>query len=444
MPSSPKPSQESILGGCGFESRPLTVAQVNRSITRFYLILPRKLKTGARFLGRHTGFESSLLTGIQGQKSTTVTFHNLLQTSSLWEEPSSFLYRTIMNSSYISEPKESLATPKAVAIQAAEMQALTDRRRDPEPRTASYVLNPSDQSVAIDHKGQPISVDRILATKPLKSDLHSRRGPGGRSLVYYNGETVSRLLNDIFGYDGWNMNVLKVERICCVQEKEKWQVGYMAHVRITHRASGTFKEDMGSGDCTDKHMPTAVQNSVKGAITDALKRAARHFGEKLGNSLYSDGFSMNSCPKSLTEALDQYDRTQASKFPSQQKPIPDAKCLLAESEHPHYTSKSNNAPSAPPLQNVQAAAPSVPPRQEDLHAQVAARGSNFHHPQPQKQSYRDLISMGNENKRPNTAVISATTVHHQPPPAANTVSQAPESSYGHRSVYKKAKTNPYA
>lgn len=71
-------------------------------------------------------------------------------------------------------------------------------------------------------------------------------------------------------------------------------------------------------------MGTAVAHALKGSITDALKRAARHFGEKLGNTLYQGDFSINKAPLTLQDALDQYDNDRATtKFgPSTTKPPP--------------------------------------------------------------------------------------------------------------------------
>ena len=64
-------------------------------------------------------------------------------------------------------------------------------------------------------------------------------------------------------------------------------------------------------------MGTAISHALKGSITDALKRAARHFGEKLGNTLYSGTFTINKAPVTLRDALDQYDKERAdSKFGS--------------------------------------------------------------------------------------------------------------------------------
>jgi len=66
-------------------------------------------------------------------------------------------------------------------------------------------------------------------------------------------------------------------------EKLRYSVAYTAVVRVTHRKSGAFKEDCGAGDSTDRSIGTAVAHAMKSAITDAMKRASRHFGEKLGN-----------------------------------------------------------------------------------------------------------------------------------------------------------------
>jgi len=156
----------------------------------------------------------------------------------------------------------------------------------PQRKDIEWVYNPSDGSVLLDHKGNPISVDKLLSTKPLRHELSSRPGPGGKKLTYISGEGVSRTLNDIFGFDGWNLDITKVQREECLKDKGKYTVVYTAMVRLTHKKSGTYKEDCGAGDSTDKCFATAVAHAMKGSITDAMKRAARHFGDKLGNCEY--------------------------------------------------------------------------------------------------------------------------------------------------------------
>ena len=75
---------------------------------------------------------------------------------------------------------------------------------------------------------------------------------------------------------------------CRQDSKGRYNVHYTATVRITHVASGSYREDVGANDSIDKSLGTAVANAMKGAVTDAMKRAARHFGEKLGNCAFYD------------------------------------------------------------------------------------------------------------------------------------------------------------
>jgi hypothetical protein len=70
----------------------------------------------------------------------------------------------------------------------------------------------TDGTLLLDHNNKPISVPRLLATKPLRHELSSRPGPGNRKLTYLSGEGVTRTLNDIFGYDGWNLDIKDTRR----------------------------------------------------------------------------------------------------------------------------------------------------------------------------------------------------------------------------------------
>jgi DNA repair and recombination protein RAD52 len=70
-------------------------------------------------------------------------------------------------------------------------------------------------------------------------------------------------------------------------------------------------EDCGAGDGIDKSLGTASGHAIKSAITDAMKRAARHFGEKTGNALYHNEFKLNCAPATLKEAFEQFDVQRA-------------------------------------------------------------------------------------------------------------------------------------
>ena len=151
-----------------------------------------------------------------------------------------------------------------------------------------WVYNPLDGSVLRDPTGLPVSVDRILATNPLRHELSTRPGPGNKKLTYLSGDGVSRTLNDVFGYDGWDLDIQHVSQDACNKDNKtgKHTLVYTARVRLTHKASGAYKEDCGVGDSTDRSFATALSHALKSSITDAMKRAARHFGDKLGNCTY--------------------------------------------------------------------------------------------------------------------------------------------------------------
>ena len=80
-------------------------------------------------------------------------------------------------------------------------------------KPVQWVYNPSDGSVLRDHHGQPLSVDKLLATEPLKHELSTRPGPGNKKLTYISGDEISRTLNDVFGFDGWDLDIREVEKV---------------------------------------------------------------------------------------------------------------------------------------------------------------------------------------------------------------------------------------
>ena len=65
--------------------------------------------------------------------------------------------------------------------------------------------------------------------------------------------------------------------------KDKHVVGFLATVKVTILNTGASHEDVGCGEGCHKSKIKAIDNAIKSAVTDAMKRAARHFGERLGN-----------------------------------------------------------------------------------------------------------------------------------------------------------------
>lgn len=57
-----------------------------------------------------------------------------------------------------------------------------------------------------------MTVDRFLASKPLRAEVSTRPGPGGKKLSYMSGDIITKTLNEAFGFDGWSLDVKQATR----------------------------------------------------------------------------------------------------------------------------------------------------------------------------------------------------------------------------------------
>lgn len=112
-------------------------------------------------------------------------------------------------------------------------------------------------------------------------------GPKGE---YIEGWHAIAEANRIFGFDGWSYTVMSCS---CVSErprpigqdkKDGFGVTYTAQVRVI--VDGVSREDVGAGHGYDLDCGLAHESAIKEAITDALKRALRTFGNPFGLALY--------------------------------------------------------------------------------------------------------------------------------------------------------------
>ncbi len=116
------------------------------------------------------------------------------------------------------------------------------------------------------------------------SAVSKRKGAGSMQLSYIEGHHAIDTANRIFGYDGWTMEV--TDLTCLATEDGKTnKVHYRATVRVT--VGDTVRQDVGYGNGSDKYSQGAAHElACKEAVTDAMKRALRTFGNQFGNSLY--------------------------------------------------------------------------------------------------------------------------------------------------------------
>lgn len=132
-----------------------------------------------------------------------------------------------------------------------------------------------------------------LLTQPLDRRLVAhRRGANGRQVPYIEGFRAIEQANDIFGYGNWGAEVVgpvRQRQLSRVDQKTGEVVPvtmYWAVVRVTV-AGCRPRSDVGCA-CTADGSPEAHETALKGAVTDAMKRALRGYGSAFGNALYSE------------------------------------------------------------------------------------------------------------------------------------------------------------
>lgn len=153
----------------------------------------------------------------------------------------------------------------------------------------------------------PFSPEQIKQLEqPLERErVKHRQGGGGAQLAYLKGHDVIDTANRIFGFGSWGYDLLGVDLLGVPGETGEI-VGhyYAARVRLTVAGCVPVTEE---GVCpvqegrNPRARIDAHDMARKGAITDALKRALRCFGDQFGNSLYDtdlvDGQPKGSAPR---------------------------------------------------------------------------------------------------------------------------------------------------
>lgn len=134
-------------------------------------------------------------------------------------------------------------------------------------------------------------------------------GPKGD---YIEGWHAMAEANRIFGFDGWSYSipectcVSEAERAIGRDKKPGFGVTYTAKVRVV--VDGVTREDFGAGHGYDVDCGLAHESAIKEAVTDALKRALRSFGNPFGLALYDKdranvGREVGAAPTALELAI---------------------------------------------------------------------------------------------------------------------------------------------
>lgn len=111
----------------------------------------------------------------------------------------------------------------------------------------------------------------LLCDKLSENSISFRQGKAGASYAYLKTHHVIDVANRIFGFDGWSYSVDKIDIL----------LDNTVLAIVTIRAGGVSRSDVGIGAMGDD-----IELKIKTAVSDALKRAFRTFGNQFGNSLY--------------------------------------------------------------------------------------------------------------------------------------------------------------
>ena len=150
-------------------------------------------------------------------------------------------------------------------------------------------------------------------TKALSSELSKDRikvrDKANIKLSYLEGFDIIDTANNIFGFGGWAYTISSLEQVSQeVNSNQNVVVCYKAIVKVDvydiDHSTMISRQDVGFGTGVARSLADAHENSAKEAVTDALKRSLRSFGNQFGNSLYdkSKSVAQNNAPSNIPNA----------------------------------------------------------------------------------------------------------------------------------------------
>ena len=138
-------------------------------------------------------------------------------------------------------------------------------------------------------------------TKALQSELSADRikvrDKANIKLSYLEGFDIIDTANSIFGFGGWAYTISSLEQVSQeVNANQNVVICYKAIVKVDvydiDHSTMISRQDVGFGTGVARNLADAHENSAKEAVTDALKRSLRSFGNQFGNSLYDKSKSV--------------------------------------------------------------------------------------------------------------------------------------------------------
>ena len=131
----------------------------------------------------------------------------------------------------------------------------------------------------------------------LSADRIKVRDKANIKLSYLEGFDIIDTANSIFGFGGWAYTISSLEQVSQeVNANQNVVICYKAIVKVDvydiDHSTMISRQDVGFGTGVARNLADAHENSAKEAVTDALKRSLRSFGNQFGNSLYDKSKSV--------------------------------------------------------------------------------------------------------------------------------------------------------
>ena len=137
-----------------------------------------------------------------------------------------------------------------------------------------------------------------ILNEELNSNRIKTREKGNINLSYIEGFDVIDTANKVFGFGNWSYSISKLDQVSQeVNQNQNNVVCYKAVVQIqihnNDHSQTVSRQDVGFGTGVAKSLADAHEGSAKEAVTDAIKRCFRSFGNQFGNSLYDKSRNQN-------------------------------------------------------------------------------------------------------------------------------------------------------
>ena len=137
-----------------------------------------------------------------------------------------------------------------------------------------------------------------ILNQELDNSRIKTRNKGNINLSYLEGFDIIETANKIFGYGNWEYSISKLESVSSeLNHNQNHIICYKAVVQIKvydeTRITNISREDVGFGTGIAKTLADANEGAAKEAVTDAIKRTLRSFGNQFGNSLYNKSRNNN-------------------------------------------------------------------------------------------------------------------------------------------------------